>query len=213
MSRVVWSLILILGAAGLIVQVWPEFLPSSTRGPVSALFDLGEEGTVANWLSALLLGMSGLLALLNGGRSAVSASDRRYWHWLGFILLFLSLDEAVALHEQVGDWMGDSLSPIGVTLGWVAPWAVFVLVIGLAYWRFVARQDPWLRRRIVWAGVLYVAAALVTRFLAESLVDRLDEVAYQVLIVVQEVAEMVAIAWFAITVLRWTTDGSPTTDG
>lgn len=127
--------------------------------PTLGLFSLSLEGNLPTWYSSLLLFSCGIALLISaqGARQAAAPFQRR-WALLGCIFLFMSLDEAVELHEHLG-----SLIKLRGVLyfSWVVPASVIVLAVGLAYIPFLRHLQPRTRRRFIVAGVLYVGGALV----------------------------------------------------
>jgi hypothetical protein len=98
-----------------------------------------------------------LLVVAAGVRQTGAAFFRR-WALLGLVFCFMSLDEAVELHEGLG-----RLVKLGVVLyfSWVVPASIIVLLLGLAYLPFLKHLEPRTRWRFVLAGTLYVGGALV----------------------------------------------------
>ena len=83
---------------------------------------------------------------------------RRHWTVLGIVFFYISLDEAVQLHEHMSEWWSYG----GVLyFSWVLPAATFVILLGYLYLPFLNHLSPSTRRRFVTAAVLYVGGALV----------------------------------------------------
>jgi hypothetical protein len=132
------------------------------------IFDVGEERSIPTWFeSVLFLLCSMLLAVIAVAKKR--RSDRYSLHWgvLSIILLFLSLDEVASIHEAIGAQAERLLhSATGLTPGgaisyfWVVPGAVFVVIILLAYLRFLANLPQTTRRWFLFAGALFVLGAL-----------------------------------------------------
>jgi len=85
-----------------------------------------------------------------------------FLHWLGLalILLFLSLDEALALHEKLTEPLQSVLQTSRRAL-WVIPYGGLLVLFGLSYLRFTLRLPPWTRKRVIIAGCMYVTGALL----------------------------------------------------
>src|SRR5687767_264725 len=74
-------------------------------------FSPSGEQTVVAWFTAALL-LAGGLALFAITAATWAAGDRSVARWrvLAVIFVFLSCDEAVAVHEQLGDWVKDAVA-------------------------------------------------------------------------------------------------------
>jgi hypothetical protein len=156
-----WSVALLVAAhlVGEILVAW-----FGRTGPVwlfSRLTDLGLEKNFPALFSAGQLAVSGLLALAIA--CAVKSTKRPHFlHWLGLalILLFLSLDEALALHEKLTEPLQSVLHTSRRAL-WVIPYGGLLVLFGASYLRFTLRLPPWTRKRVIIAGCIYVTGALL----------------------------------------------------
>jgi hypothetical protein len=79
---------------------WPEHIPAS----LSRLFDVDREGNLPSWFSASQLL---LLALVMAAAAFAAKKHRFVWVFCAAAALFLSADEASALHELAGSAAGD----------------------------------------------------------------------------------------------------------
>jgi len=149
-------------AASLVAQVWGHLLPVESSHGVVRMFDLDAEMNLPTYFASLLLGLAALLSAVIGG--VVRARGERWGrHWSGFAaaLLYLSVDEALQLHER-------AIEPVRLALGlggwlyfaWIVPASVLLLVFLLVYARFFRSQPPPLRWGLLWAGLLYVGGAI-----------------------------------------------------
>jgi hypothetical protein len=143
------------------------------------LFDVGEERSIPTWFeSVLFLFCSMLLAVVTLAKR--QRNDRYSLHWgvLSIILLLLSLDEVASIHEAIGQQSErllhytTGLTPSGaIKFFWVVPGAIFVLIVLLAYLRFLADLPQTTRRLILFAGALFVLGALGIEMLTAQVVS------------------------------------------
>jgi len=128
------------------------------------LFNLSYEGNLPTWYaSLLLLACAALLFLI--GQLAASGRLPYRWHWrcLGLIFLYISIDEAVMIHESLNAPLRDALALGGIFyFAWVIPFALLLLVLFLAYLRFLLRLPRRFGALFVLAGAVYVGGALGT---------------------------------------------------
>jgi len=103
-------------------------------------------------------------ALLCGAIAVSARMERRRWlHWagMGFVLLFMSVDDATELHEKLSTPLREALGTSGpLYFAWVIPYALGVLALGCCYMPWFFRLP--LRSRWLFAGaaVLFVGGAL-----------------------------------------------------
>jgi hypothetical protein len=149
------------------------------------IFDVGEERSIPTWFnSILLLVCSILLAVVAVAKK--QRNDRYSLHWgvLSIILLLLSLDEVASIHEAIGQQSerllhsATGFTPGGaITFFWVVPGAIFVLVVLLAYLRFLVHLPQTTRRWFLFAGALFVLGALGVEMLTAQVMSSSGSIA------------------------------------
>lgn len=166
------------------------------------LFQLSGEANVPSFFSAVALLLAGGLALQIG---RIDTHDRRRGWWLaGFILLFLALDEAASLHEQL-NWFGPRRAG-QMSLFWLLPYGVLVVATVATLFPFWLRLPRATQVGLALAAIVYVAGAMgmevvESRFHSQSE----DGVLYwpRILSVgAEETLEMLAVAILIRTLLR-----------
>jgi hypothetical protein len=131
---------------------------------VALLFKLSAEHTVPAYSSAAMLLASAGLLWANG--RAARAQGRPfvgYWFALAAIFAYLSVDEALALHERAAEPVRAMLGrhAVGVLYyAWVIPGAAVVATLGFVYLRFLLHLPAVVRDRVLIAGALYVGGAI-----------------------------------------------------
>jgi hypothetical protein len=143
------------------------------------IFDVGEERSIPTWFESIqFLLCSILLAVVSIAKK--QRDDRYTLHWgvLSIILLLLSLDEVAGLHEATGQELERLLrsfagfAPSGaISVFWVVPGAVFVIIVLLAYLRFLAHLPQTTRRWFLFAGALFVLGALGMEMLTSQVLS------------------------------------------
>lgn len=183
--------------AGLVAEcsyywLWPT-MPERVYG----MFSLSFETNLPTWYSSSLLAAAAVgLALV----AAVTRDRwRRYWWALAGCFAFMSLDESIEIHEQLGGLVGGS----GVFyFDWVLIAGPAVLVLGLVFARFVLALEPTTRRRFVVAGVLYVGGALAMELPLGWWTERagIDNIGYGLIDWVEETLELAGATLFVVSV-------------
>ena len=164
---------------------------------------VGAEDGVQTWFSVLNLTLASGLALVLA--IATRGQPRwlmAFWGLLAALMLLLSLDEAVQIHEQLLE-QGAALAPGLPQLhshGWVILGALFVGGAGLLFLPFLWRLPRRLMVRLVVAGGVFVFGALGVESFG-ALADYYDwlareDVAYKIRRIVEEGCEMLGIALF-----------------
>ena len=132
------------------------------------LFDVGQERSIPTWFETMqFLLCSILLAVIAVAKK--QCSDRYILHWsvLSVIFIYLSADESASIHEAIGQLSEHLLhnatgfTPSGaISFFWVVPGAVFVLIVLVAYLRFLANLPRSTRRLFLFAGAVFLLGAL-----------------------------------------------------
>lgn len=165
--------------------------------PALSLWSLSYEGNMPSWYASLLpLICAGLLAWISAGE----ASDRPHWRALAIGFVYISIDEAVSLHELLGE-LFDTEGLLH--FGWVIPAAVIVLVVGLAFVGFLRRLDRPTARRFVLAGAIYVTGAVLFELPLGWWTERhgADSPGYALIDWCEETLEFTGLTLFAATLL------------
>jgi hypothetical protein len=140
--------------AGLAVELLVARAPGPATETLVGLFSLSYEANLPTWYaSSLLLGCALLLSAI-----AREAGSRR-GHWIGLAagFGFMSLDEAIEIHEHLGGRFGGA----GLLhFDWVIPATGLVAVLGVLYLPFLGDLPPRRRRQFVIAGAIYVGGAV-----------------------------------------------------
>jgi hypothetical protein len=132
------------------------------------IFDVGGERSIPAWFESLqFLLCSILLAVIAVAKKRRGDRYSSHWSVLSIILLLLSLDEVASIHEAIGQQSERLLNSImgftpsgAIKFFWVVPGAIFVIIVLLAYLRFLADLPRGTRRSFLFAGALFVLGAL-----------------------------------------------------
>lgn len=110
--------------------------------------------------SLVLLGHAILLALIAYGSKAM---DGKFWHWIGlsFIFIFISLDEMVQIHEQLRAPTERLFNTSGLLyFAWFIPYIAIMVVVGIAYFKFMMRLPKRILNLFILAGAVFVSGAV-----------------------------------------------------
>jgi len=169
--------------------------------------NVGMEDNLPTWYSSsALLFCAATLGVIAQRARALRVPHHTAWAALCGIFVLLSIDEAVSLHEgmtrPVRDHVADYFS------AWVIPGAILVLIVGLAFLRFVRDLPRRTRRLVVLAGTLFVSGALgleaVAGIIRTSHAYNPDtQLPLAILTTLEELLEMVGIVVFAYALLDY----------
>lgn len=149
-----------LALAGLVAE-WIGHGPMGERDDVQkavAFFSLSYEHNLPTWYSSSLL-VACAIAL---GAVAARVRERRdrfgaQWWILAAGFAFMSLDEAVELHEHLG---GLLTLHGALYFSWIVPATLLVIVLLVAFVPFLRALPARTRWRFVAAGAIYVGGAV-----------------------------------------------------
>ncbi len=177
-----------------------------TIGILNALTNVNKENTIPTWFSSSALLLCSVL--LAGIASHIGRNGYRYatrWKVLSAIFLFLSFDEAAALHEETTAPLRSTLNTGGfLYFAWVIPGAAFVLVFALTYLRFFLDLPAKTRWLFAVAGALYVVGSLGMDMVGgyEASLHGYSTLAYAAITTLGECLEMLGVVLFCYALMR-----------
>lgn len=170
------------------------------------MFHLGNEASVPAWLATILLfTAAALLAVIAAVKRL--QNDRFRWHWMALsaIFVYLSVDEAAVLHEQITSMFNAHYT--GTFLGyggWVGYGIVTVSVVGLIFLPFLLSLPQWTRVLFVLAGALFIGGAIGVEILALPYeAGRPAEFRWALLVALEESMELFGITLFIVSLRHY----------
>lgn len=174
--------------------------PDSNFGSLMQRFDLGFEPSIPGYFSSVLMLISSvLLWVIFQINQNESKSQRVYWFSLSLIFLYLSVDEAVMIHEMADGALQRWLQTSGVFfLAWVIPAIVVVTIVGACYIPFLCSLDRQTRNLFILAGSVFVGGAIGMEMAASKIVEanELSSLKYAIFQTVEEGMEMIGVLIF-----------------
>jgi hypothetical protein len=164
------------------------------------LFDFDIEGNFPTFYSAsALLLATGLLALTTHFNWHRENGNRFYWLALSCLFLFLTFDEATAIHETIGSYFEDYMDASGfLYFIWVVPYGIAVGVLGVLFLKFVLSLPALTRNQFIAAGVIFLSGAIGLEVFGarEADLNGSETITYCVLYTFEELFEMLGIVLF-----------------
>ena len=179
---------------------------------LARLFDLDGEGNVPAWFSTVQLSLASIVC------GAVYLSQRseglpfaRHWAVLGILLLLMSLEESVAVHDHLNLLANRKLGThIVFGTPWVIPAALFCLIAWWSFRGFLKALPERTRRLIFLSGAVFVLGAVGVESVYGILISGLfgypphhGNLLFGFMTLVEEFMEMVGIALFIYAVVDY----------
>lgn len=212
-SRCVWALGTIVFCL-IVLNLGTRIPLSLATGEISAgvvevayRFDLDRENTLGAWYSSLTLFFSAVLLGIIA-RDKFAQRDKFAFHWAMLALIFvsMSLDESAAIHEI-------SMVPLRRFWGlsgffyfaWIVPGAVALVVLALAYIRFLWHLDQTTQKLFMLAAATFVGGALLLESLGGMLAESegFHSLAYILVSTLEESCEMLGILIFIYALVKY----------
>lgn len=194
----------VIAAAGLGVELIHLRWHAPAVETAVEMLSLSYEANLPTWYAASLLLVCALaLAAIASDVSARGAPFGRHWWGLAAGFTYMSIDEAVELHEHLGGHFD-----LGGVLyfDWVIPATALVAVIAVLYLGFVRALPRARRRWFVLAGAIYLGGAIGAELPLGWWAERAgtDSVGYVLIDWVEETLELIGVSVFVLALVdRW----------
>lgn len=174
------------------------------------MFHLDSEYNVPTWLSSSLLVICSLiLAAIALLKKQLKDKYAGHWTFLSVIFIYLSIDEAISLHER-------TIKPLRayfktsdfLHFAWVIPGALFVLIIMLSYLGFFKSLSERTRNWFLFSGFIFVSGSLGMELISGHLITLLGpghpgNMVYTLATSVEEILEMAGASLFIYSLLSY----------
>jgi hypothetical protein len=212
------SCIAVLAAAGLVAALIEYRWMGPTEGDITGnnlldFFNLNEENNLPTFFT-LFLFLSCFLALsiISVQKRATNDQWAARWMILAIIFILLPLDEFAGVHELVGYKLRVTFDLGGwLYYAWVLPGAVFVGLFGLYYITFLRSLPRETAGLMLAAGAVYVGGAIGMEVFAGRYaeINGKENMTFQMVSAAEEALEMLGLAVFLFSLLRYLSDGRP----
>ena len=183
-------------------------MESRLLSSLSRSFDFNQEHNVPTFFSSVILLLAAGLLFLVHALKKHDKVDRRKWQLLGFVLLFMAVDETVQIHEFLADVVRPRLPTDLRGLlywAWVVPYGVLALAVAAYFIGFVLRLPALTRNLFLLSGFMFVAGAIGLE-LFEGYFYKLyglNHIYNKVLYCAEELLEMSAVVVFIYALLDY----------
>ena len=157
---------------------------------------------------ALLIMCSLFLAAISIQECLLRAEWRYHWVFLSAVIFLMSFDEAASVHERFVPLIWNGLDASGWLFdAWVISGGAFVVLVTLAYLRFVMALPQPFSMLFAVSAVLYTVGALGFDMIggAYAAENGMETFAYHFIATVEETLEMIGLAVFSFALLLFLT--------
>jgi len=172
----------------------------------TGMFNLDVEKNIPSVYSALLLASSGfLLVLIAIKTKKLKGKFAPRWFFLGIVFMFLAADEFFVIHENWMDPIRESFNTSGLLyFAWIIPYAIFIVILFLAYLRFLKNLPRDIYLKFIASGSLFIFGGIVIESFGGRYIEshswQKDDV-YFMMITFEEMFEIIGISLFLYTLL------------
>ena len=179
------------------------------------LFNLDAEANLPSlYAFTTLFSCAVLLALIGAAAYRKPAGHALQWFGLALVFLFLSVDEALYLHERIMFPVRNMLNVSGwLYFSWVIPYGIALAIIAALYIGFLRDLPAVTRRYFIFAGIVFTAGALGMELVGGREFERHGSdlnVTYAAMTTIEELLEMLGIAIFIKGLLTHIANELPT---
>jgi len=169
------------------------------------MFNLDVERNIPTYFACLiLLTASCLLALITCHKRRSRHPFQLHWGVLSLIFFIMAADEAISFHEKLIPPLRAWLNTGGLFYyAWVLPALLVVAALGLLYRPFLLHLSRRPRRLIVLSASIYLTGALALEMIggAYAHIHGQNNLAFNLLVTIEETLELAGIALFIYTLL------------
>lgn len=150
-----WLIVISLGIAS---EISFYRLPPNALSEMKEFLSLSYEENLPTWYSSLIQATCAVMLCILGARSrAWKSRFQKHWFVLALVFFYISLDEAVSIHEAWGGWTDAG----GVLyFDWVIPGSILVLILCASYFQFLRALPRRTAAGFVLAGAITVGGAM-----------------------------------------------------
>ena len=203
-ARVVAQIFFALALALSLASYAMHLITRAAEVDTIAALDVGDEVSLATWFQTLVFILAAVVLVVGGSRATQRREPRRGWWFLAWVMVLLSIDEAVSIHERLGSALREVLDTSGILYYiWVIPAVLFAAVVALVQLGWLRSLPVSTRRLVVLAGVIFVLGAAGFELLASTGdeangTETLTSVTFSA---VEELMEMIGLSLFVVVLI------------
>lgn len=173
---------------------------------LTRLFNFDQENNIPTLFSSIILLASAMLLMVISVIHNRLGNSWVPWFGLACIFLFLSFDEAASYHEELIMPVRNLMGASGIFyFAWVVPYIFIVLLLLVAYTRFLINLPRKFMILFVLSGAVYVGGALGLELLGGwyASTEGVGNIQYSIITTFEELFEMLGIVFFIYSLLTY----------
>ena len=197
---------IIINLLGLLRNIFEYVLNFESGSELLEIFNLNEEQNIpALYSAAILLFCSVIIYYISLNKKNPRDRYYRHWLWLSIIFFYLSLDEAISIHENLQVRFLLEKEDILYHDSWVIVFSILVAIFIFTYRRFLLHL-PWKTRRMfIISGFIYIFGCMgmeVVGSFTQEFYGKASMV-HAMATTIEEFLEMMGIVVFINTLLSY----------
>lgn len=197
---------IVLNLLGLLRNIFEYVLNFEYGSELLEIFNLNEEKNIPALYSSMILLFCGVILYFISLKKK-NPKDRyyRHWLWLSIIFFYLSLDEAISIHENFKVRFLLDKENILYHDSWVIVFSILVAIFIISYRRFL-QHLPWATRKMfIISGCIYIFGCMgmeVVGSFTQEFYGKASMV-HAMATTIEEFLEMIGIVVFINTLLSY----------
>lgn len=174
---------------------------------IMPFFGMDNEGTIPTMFSAYLFSTCFCFLFLIA-QITKKQQGRYYLHWLflSFLFIYLALDEAIAIHEFIGQQISHRFEMNGILLyAWIVPYGCMIIVLMGLYFNWFIHLPQMTKIQFSLSGAIFLLGSMGLEML-EGYYHQLHgfmSITYQSLVTVEECLEMAGLIFFINALMKY----------
>jgi hypothetical protein len=190
-----------------LVSIYFKFVLNQDYG-FTRTFYFNTEANIPSFYSALSMVMSSVILFFIGNlEMRIDKTQARCWKLLGYVFLFLSIDEFISIHENLTGMTRNIVGDGGgyFYYAWVIPYVVVFGIIFVYLIRFFFRLPVRLRVQFAIAGTIFLTGAVAMEVIGGRYAfhNGTANLNYALLVTGEELLEMLGIIVFNYSLLKY----------
>ncbi len=204
--KILFSIIFILLLLNIItINLLPTFNYNYDRTAIR-LFNFDTEQNVPTLFSFLILAISACLLMHIAKSFKKLNKEFKGWLFLAYIFTFLSLDEALSLHEIISSLLQKNLGFEGfLYYTWVIPYGLLILVTLTLITKILINLPRNILKLFLLSGFIFVIGAIGFEMLESDIHADIgkNNMQYNILYTIEESLEMIGVSLFIYSLLKY----------
>lgn len=170
------------------------------------LFNFDSELNIPTLYSSLALILSSTLLITISLTHRKNNTPYLGWLGLGFIFIFLAIDEVAVLHEALIEPVRQQFNASGLLFySWVIPYGIASIALLIIYKNFLTNLPRRTMTLFLMSGAMFVFGAIGLEMVGGYQAERngVDNISYSIITTCEELLEMLGVAVFIYALLEY----------